>query len=48
MMVSADDILNVYLNNPDERCDVLTFWKIRATDVHWASLALMARNYLVV
>jgi hypothetical protein len=44
----SDDILESYLNTPEEICDVLAFWKARQSNPRWEPLAKLARDYLVV
>ncbi|CAG8702647.1 121_t:CDS:2, partial [Cetraspora pellucida] len=43
-----NDVLDEYLNAPDEDINVLTYWKVKSSYLHWMPLARMAHDYLIV
>ncbi len=47
-MINSNSVLDEYLDTPDEDVDVLLYWKSKASDLRWAPLVKMARDYLVV
>ncbi|CAG8652439.1 3578_t:CDS:2, partial [Ambispora leptoticha] len=46
MSVSCN-VLDEYLNMPDENVDTLAFWKSKSSNIKWVPLVKMARDYLV-
>ncbi|EXX56929.1 hypothetical protein RirG_211800 [Rhizophagus irregularis DAOM 197198w] len=47
-MHNMHNILEEYFLSIEEDCNVLEFWKVRSTDIRYAGLAQMARDYLIV
>lgn len=43
-----NDVLDEYLNAPEEEVNVLTYWKAKSSYSRWMPLARMARDYLIV
>src|SRR2546421_3908578 len=46
-MTTGDTVLDEYLNTADEDGDVLTYWKSKSSNLRWAPLVQIARDYLV-